>query len=203
VVVVRAEDAEQALAAARALADGGIALIEITMTVPDAINVIVELRRQLPANVMLGAGTVLDGRSASLAVKAGADFIVSPILDPGMVRVCKVHDRVAVPGAFSPTEIVAALKAGADIVKLFPASLGGPGLVKDLRGPFPDIKLLPTGGVTLENAGEFIRAGAFAVAAGSNIVDKKALSAGNYELITQAAQKFATAVREARGAKPA
>lgn len=201
VAVIRADTAQQAAAIARAVADGGVVLVEITMTVPDAIDVIRETRKCLPDNILLGAGTVMDGRTARLAIEAGADFIVSPILEPDIVKVCKKSQKVSIPGAFTPSEIIAAVKAGADIVKIFPASLGGPELIKDLRGPFPCIKLLPTGGITLENAGRFIKAGAIAVAVGGNMVDKKAVASGDYQTITETARKFSAAVKEAMSSK--
>jgi 2-dehydro-3-deoxyphosphogluconate aldolase/(4S)-4-hydroxy-2-oxoglutarate aldolase len=200
VAVIRAEKADQAISIARAVSEGGIVAIEITMTVPDAINVMKEVLNVLGSRILLGAGTVLDPENARLAIKAGAEFIVSPILNTDIIKICRKHGKIAIPGAFTPTEIVAAWKSGADIVKIFPASAGGPGLIKDMRGPFPQIKFLPTGGVTLENVAQFIKAGAVAVAAGSNIIDKKAVSSGKFEVITENSRKFLEAVRNARAA---
>jgi 2-dehydro-3-deoxyphosphogluconate aldolase/(4S)-4-hydroxy-2-oxoglutarate aldolase len=197
VAVIRAEKADQALSIARAVSEGGIIAIEITMTVPDAIKVIEEVNNVLGGRILLGAGTVLDAENARLAIKAGAEFIVSPILNTDIIKVCRKQGKIAIPGAFTPTEIVAAWKSGADIVKIFPASVGGPGLIKDLRGPFPQIKFLPTGGVTLENVAQFIKAGAVAVAVGSNIIDKKAVSLGKFEVITENSRKFLEAVKNA------
>ncbi len=198
IVVVRAESARQAMEIAQAVAQGGISAVEITMTVPDAVSVLKEARKILPQDILLGAGTVLDGKTAQACITAGAEFIVSPVLNLDVVKACRKSGKVVIPGAFTPTEIMAVVRSGADIVKLFPASIGGPELVKDLRGPFPALKLLPTGGVNLENAGQFIRAGAFAVAVGGNIVDKKAVAEGNYAVVTQNARKFVAAVKSAR-----
>jgi len=198
VAVIRAEKADEVVKIALAVSEGGIVAIEITMTVPDAINVMKEVHNILGGRILLGAGTVLDAESARLAIKAGAEFIVSPILNMDIIKVCRKHGKIAIPGAFTPTEIVASWKSGADIVKIFPASVGGPGLIKDLRGPFPQIKFLPTGGITLENVAEFIKAGAVAVAVGSNIIDKKAVSLGKFEVITENSGKFLEAVKKAR-----
>jgi len=200
VAVIRAQKADEAVKIARAVSEGGIAAIEITMTVPDAINVIKEVHNVLGGRILLGAGTVLDAENARLAIKSGAEFIVSPILSTDIIKVCRKHGKIAIPGAFTPTEIVAAWKSGADIIKIFPASVGGPELIKDLRGPFPQIKFLPTGGVTLENVAQFIKAGAVAVAVGSNIIDKKAVSLGKFEVITENSRKFLEAVKNARAA---
>ena len=200
VAVIRAEKADQAISIARAVSEGGIVAIEITMTVPDAFNVMKEVHNVLGGRILLGAGTVLDAENARRAIEAGAEFIVSPILNTEIIKVCRKHGKIAIPGAFTPTEIVAAWKSGAHIVKIFPASVGGPGLIKDLRGPFPQIKFLPTGGVTLENVAQFIKAGAVAVAVGSNIIDKKAVSLGKFEVITENSDRFLEAVKKARAA---
>ena len=200
VAVIRAEKADEAVKIARAVCEGGIVAIEITLTVPDAFAVMQEVHKSLGGRILLGAGTVLDAENARLAIKAGAEFIVSPILNTDIIKVCRKHGKIAIPGAFTPTEIVAAWKSGADIIKIFPASVGGPGLIKDLRGPFPQIKFLPTGGVTLENVAQFIKAGAVAVAVGSNIIDKKAVSLGKFEVITENSGKFLEAVKNARAA---
>lgn len=202
VAVIRAGSAEQAVHIALAVAAGGVLPIEITMTVPGAIDVIRQATKKLPGDILLGAGTVLDVSTAVTAIRAGAEFIVSPSLEPDIIKVCRKMGKVAIPGVFTPTEIVAAIRAGADIIKLFPASIGGPDLIKDLRGPFPALKLMPTGGVTLENAGDFIRAGAAAVAVGGNLVNKQAIAQGDYTTITETARKFTAAILEARGLTP-
>jgi 2-dehydro-3-deoxyphosphogluconate aldolase / (4S)-4-hydroxy-2-oxoglutarate aldolase len=200
IAVIRAQKAEEAVKIARAVFEGGIVPIEITLTVPDAFTVMEEVRRGLGERILLGAGTVLDAEGARRAIRAGADFLVSPMLNPDMVRLCRKSGKVAIPGAFTPTEIIAAWKGGADIVKIFPASMGGPELIKDLRGPFPQIKFLPTGGVTLDNVAQFIRAGAVAVAVGGNIIDKKAVALGKFDVITENSRKFLEAVKNARTA---
>jgi len=198
IAVIRSQNADEAVKIASAISKGGIVPIEITLTVPDAFSVMAEVRRSLGARILLGAGTVLDAEGARLAIRAGAEFLVSPMLNPDMVRLCRKNGKVAIPGAFTPTEIVAAWKGGADIIKIFPASLGGPELIKDLRGPFPQIKFLPTGGVMLENVAQFIKAGAVAVAVGGNIIDKRAVSLGKFDVITENSRKFLDAVKNAR-----
>jgi len=151
-------------------------------------------------DVLVGAGTVLDPETARAAILAGADFIVSPTLNLSVIEVCRRYSKIVVPGAFTPTEILTAWEAGADIVKVFPATVGGPRYLMDIRGPLPQIRLVPTGGVTLENTPDFIRAGAVAVAAGTSLVDKKAVSEKRYDLITENARKFVEAVKMARKA---
>ena len=198
IAVIRAQNADEAVKIARAVSEGGIVPIEITLTVPDAFRVMAEVHRSLGERILLGAGTVLDAEGARLAIRAGAEFLVSPMLNPDMVRLCRKNGKVAIPGAFTPTEIVAAWKGGADIIKIFPASLGGPELIKDLRGPFPQIKFLPTGGVMLENVAQFIKAGAVAVAVGGNIIDKKAVALCKFDVITENSRKFLDAIKNAR-----
>jgi 2-dehydro-3-deoxyphosphogluconate aldolase/(4S)-4-hydroxy-2-oxoglutarate aldolase len=198
IAVIRAQKAEEAVEIARAVFEGGIVPIEITLTVPDAFTVMEEIRRSLGERILLGAGTVLDAEGARRAIRAGAEFLVSPMLNPEMVHLCREDGKIAIPGAFTPTEIMAAWRGGADIVKIFPASVGGPELIKDLRGPFPQIKFLPTGGVTLDNVSQFIKAGAVAVAVGGNIIDKKAVSLGKFDVITENSRKFLAAVKNAK-----
>jgi len=198
IAVIRAQEPDEAVKIARAVSKGGIVPIEITLTVPDAFSVMEEVRKSLGGRILLGAGTVLDAEDARRAIRAGAEFLVSPMLNQDMVHLCRKNGKVAIPGAFTPTEIAAAWKGGADIIKIFPASVGGPELIKDLRGPFPQMKFLPTGGVTLENVAQFIKAGAVAVAVGGNIVDKKAVSLGKFDVITENSAKFLEAVKNAR-----
>jgi len=200
IAVIRAEQADQAINIASAVSAGGIVAIEITLTVPDAFAVMEEVHKNLRGRILLGAGTVLDAESARRAIRAGAEFLVSPMLNPDMVKLCKKHGKIAIPGAFTPTEIATAWRGGADIIKIFPASVGGPEMIKDLRGPFPQIKFLPTGGVTLENVAQFIKAGAVAVAVGGNIIDKKAVSLGKFDVITENSRKFLEAVKNVRAA---
>jgi len=201
IAVVRLDNSEQLVRAAQAIREGGVKVIEFTLTTPGAIEMIREAARALPSDVLLGAGTVLDPESARAAILAGAQFTVSPSLNPDVITMCHRYSKVCIPGALTPTEILTAWECGADIVKVFPATLGGPQYFKDLAGPFPQIRLLPTGGVSLENVGAFIKAGAVAVAAGGNLVDRKAVQEGRFEAISDAARKYVEAVRVARGGK--
>src|SRR5262249_19533783 len=155
--------ADRLRAVVDALVDGGVRILEVTMTVPGAVDLIRALAPALPAEFLIGAGTVLDAVTAGRVIDAGAQFVVSPILKPQLIAACHEHDIVVMPGCFSPTEIHTAWDAGADFVKVFPATALGPTFFKDVRGPLPSIKLIPTGGVTLDNAGDWIRAGAAAV----------------------------------------
>jgi 2-dehydro-3-deoxyphosphogluconate aldolase/(4S)-4-hydroxy-2-oxoglutarate aldolase len=148
--------------------------------------------------VLVGAGTVLDPETARAVILAGAEFVVSPTLNLGVIEVCRRYSKIVIPGTFTPTEILTAWEAGADIVKVFPATVGGPQYLRDIKGPLPQIRLMPTGGVNLENTPDFIRAGAVAVAAGTSLVDKKAVKEKNYDLITETARKFVEAVKRAR-----
>jgi 2-dehydro-3-deoxyphosphogluconate aldolase/(4S)-4-hydroxy-2-oxoglutarate aldolase len=169
--------------------------LEVTMTVPRAIEMIGELAPALPDDFLLGAGTVLDAETARLAILAGARFVVGPVFRPDVVSLCHRYDVAALPGCFTPTEILAAWEAGADIVKVFPATALGPGFFKDVRGPLPQVKLMPTGGVTIENAGEWIKAGAVAVGVGTALLDAKAIASGSYEVITANAKRIVANVR--------
>jgi len=177
---------------------GGVKPIEVTMTVPGAVDVIKELRSIMKEEVILGAGTVLDSETARAVILAGAEFIVSPTLNLGVIEICRRYSKVVVPGAFTPTEILTAWEAGADIVKVFPATVGGPKYLKDILGPLPQVRLIPTGGVNLENTPDFIKAGAVAVAAGTSLVSKVALKEKRYDIITEMARKFIEAVKTAR-----
>lgn len=197
VAVVRLTDAAAGEQVARALIDGGVTTIEITMTVPRAPELIAELSRLLP-DALIGAGTVTDAAMARLVIDAGAKFVVSPVFRPRIIEACHERDVLSVPGCFSPTEILSAWEAGAEIVKVFPATSLGPGFIKDLRGPLPSLKLMPTGGVTILNAAEWIRAGAVAIGVGGALVDAKAVAAGRFGDITSKAKAFVDAVRGAR-----
>jgi len=174
-----------------------VSAIEITMTVPRATELIRELAGLLP-EALIGAGTVMDAQTAKTVIAAGARFVVSPVFRPAIVSACHELDVPACPGCFTPTEIAAAWEAGGDIIKVFPSTSLGPTYFKDLRGPLPSIKLMPTGGVTKENAGDWIRAGAVAVGAGSALVDPRAVDARNFDAITANARAFVAAVRGAR-----
>ena len=202
VPVIRASSPKSARAAAEAVAEGGIPVFEITMTVPNAIQVIRELAKDNSAGFLVGAGTVLDADAALLCLDAGAQFLVSPGLDIGMIGVGRKSDVPVLPGALTPTEIMAAAKAGADLIKIFPcANVGGPAYIKSLRGPFPKLPFIPTGGVNLDNAADFIRAGATALGVGGELVDKSALEAGKLDVIAGNARRFVAIVQEARGAE--
>ena len=197
VAVVRLTDAAVGREVANALMSGGVTAIEITMTVPRAVELIEELSRTLP-QALIGAGTVTDPATARAVIDAGAKFVVSPVFRPKVVEACHERGVPACPGCFSPTEILSAWEMGADVVKVFPATSLGPSYIKDLRGPFPSIKLMPTGGVSQANAAEWIRAGAVAVGAGSSLVDARAVAARQFATITANARAFVDAVRGAR-----
>ena len=199
VAIVRVSSAQEAVNVCMAVAKGGVRPIEVTMTVPGAIDAIKEFRSAVKEQVLVGAGTVLDPETARACILAGAEFIVSPTLNLEVIKVCRRYSKIVIPGTFTPTEILTAWEAGADIVKVFPASVGGPGYLKDILGPLPQVKLVPTGGVNLETTPEFIKAGAVAVAAGTSLVDRKAVSEKNWAFITETAQKFCAAVKQARG----
>jgi len=200
VAVIRLQDGSRLRGVVDALAAGGITALEVTMTVPRAIELIGEIAPTLPAGFVIGAGTVVDPETARAAVQAGARFIVGPVLRPAVIEASHAAGAAAMPGCFSPTEILAAWDAGADVVKVFPATALGPAYFKDLRGPLPHVKLLPTGGVSLENAGDWIRAGAVAVGVGGALIDPKLVAAGNYAAITERARRFVERVRTAREA---
>jgi len=197
--VVRAESADIALRAIDAIRAGGISVLEITMTVPGAIRIIEEVAQKLGSKAIVGAGTVLDEVTARQCILAGAQFIVSPALNLHTISCCHRYGIVVIPGAMTPTEVVTASSAGADWVKVFPAgALGGPSYIKALKAPLPHIQLVPTGGVSLKTAADFILAGAIALGVGTDLVDTKALRDGEDRLITQRARQFAEVVKEAR-----
>ncbi len=198
IAVVRAPDPAGLVDVVRALADGGVTVAEVTFTIPNAIEVIREVSRQLGNRVLLGAGTVLDTETARAAILAGADFVVSPALNLDVIRLCRRYDKLVMPGAFTPTEILTAWEAGADIVKVFPADIVGPAFFKAVRGPLPQIKLMPTGGVDLNTASEFLKAGAVCLGVGSQLVDPKLIAAKDYAALTALAKKYADIVTQHR-----
>ncbi len=198
VAVIRVASAQEAVGVCGAIAKGGVKPIEITMTVPGAIDAIKELKGATEDKVLLGAGTVLDPETARAVILAGAEFVVCPTLNLEVIEVCRRYSKIVVPGAFTPTEILTAWEAGADIVKVFPATVGGPRYLRDIRGPLPQIRLMPVGGVNVDNTPDFIKAGAVAVAAGTSLVDKKAVSQKEYGIITENAKRFVEAVKLAR-----
>jgi 2-dehydro-3-deoxyphosphogluconate aldolase/(4S)-4-hydroxy-2-oxoglutarate aldolase len=201
VPIVRAPSPEDALQAVEAIIAGGLGIAEITMTVPNALRVMETLAASVGDRVLLGAGTILDAESCRAAMLAGAEFIVTPSLDVRVIEMARRYSKPVFPGALTPTEVVTAWQAGADMVKVFPAApVGGPKYIKALKGPLPQIDLVPTGGVNLQNAAEFIKAGASAVAVGGELVDVKALLEKNLDVITSNARQFVEAVRVARAA---
>ena len=194
VAVLRIPDPAQVMPVFDALKDGGVKCIEITMSTPHAIEVIAELSKTVPEDIALGVGTVLDPETARAAILAGAEFVVAPTTNFDVIRMCQRYDKVVMPGAFTPTEILAAWEAGADVVKVFPGSIGGPEYLKAIKGPLPQIALLPTGGVSVENAAEFIEAGAIAVGIGGKLIDKQAMAEGKFEIIQEKARKLVTSI---------
>ena len=199
--VVRAASSEEAIAVAEAIGEGGIPLLEITMTVPGAVGVIAELRKRYGDEVLVGAGTVLDPGAARACIQAGAQFIVSPSLHLKTIERCKDDGIAIFPGALTPTEVVTAWQAGADAIKVFPCSaVGGAKYLRALKAPLPQIKLVPTGGVSLATAKDFIAAGAWALGVGADLVDTKAIQAGDRQSVVAAARNYVIAVREARAA---
>jgi 2-dehydro-3-deoxyphosphogluconate aldolase/(4S)-4-hydroxy-2-oxoglutarate aldolase len=200
VPVIRVSSAQEAIDVADAIKEGGVTLIEITMSVPGAIDVIKELAQKYRDEIIMGAGTILDPETGRAALLAGAQFIVTPTLNLDVIQLAHRYSAVVVPGAMTPTEILTAWNAGADMVKVFPAAqLGGPEYLKAIRGPLPQILLVPTGGVNLQNAGAFIKAGAAALGVGGELVDKKAVKEKKFHIITENTRAFIKAIREARG----
>ncbi len=201
IAVVRADSSEQLLGVARALVEGGVDCIEITMTTPDALETIRRCRAALADEALVGVGSVLDHATAAGAIQAGAQFVVSPIFNEQVVRAAHQAKVPAVPGAFTPTEIVTAANAGADMVKVFPATRLGPGFFRDILAPMPHLKLTPTGGVDLQTAGDFIRAGAVTLGVGSALVKKEAVRSGDVETIRKLASQFVQIVAQARAGR--
>jgi 2-dehydro-3-deoxyphosphogluconate aldolase / (4S)-4-hydroxy-2-oxoglutarate aldolase len=199
--LIRAAAASDAMDVAAAIKDGGSSFLEITMTVPGAIEVVKELALKYKDEFVVGAGTVLDPETARTAILAGAQFIVSPTLNFELISLAHRYGVTVIPGAMSPTEILAAWEAGADMVKVFPAGqLGGPDYIKAIKGPLPQVLLMPAGGVNMDNAGAFIRAGAAAVAAGSELIEKKAVKEKAFHIITANTRAFIKAIQEAKAA---
>jgi 2-dehydro-3-deoxyphosphogluconate aldolase / (4S)-4-hydroxy-2-oxoglutarate aldolase len=200
VPVIRAESADEAARVIDAIRAGGVSVLEITMTVPGAVGLIAEVARRVGNDAVVGAGTVLDAETARAVILAGARFVVSPALDLATIACCRRYGVPVAPGALTPTEVVAAWQAGADIVKVFPANaMGGPSYIKALKAPLPQIELCPTGGVSLETAADFIKAGASILGVGNDLVDLKALRAGQAQAITDKAKRFVEIVKTARG----
>jgi 2-dehydro-3-deoxyphosphogluconate aldolase/(4S)-4-hydroxy-2-oxoglutarate aldolase len=199
VAVIRADSGSQLIDVCRALGRGGVAACEITMTTPGALEAIAQASRELGEAALIGAGSVLDAETARAAILAGARFVFSPVLNVEVIEMAHRYDCVAVPGALSPTEILTAWTAGADIVKVFPANHFGPQYLRDIHGPMPQIKLTPTGGVDLSTAADWIKAGAVAVGVGSALVKKDLLAGAKWDELAGLARQFVDIVAAARG----
>ncbi|MBC7815905.1 MAG: bifunctional 4-hydroxy-2-oxoglutarate aldolase/2-dehydro-3-deoxy-phosphogluconate aldolase [Planctomycetaceae bacterium] len=198
VAIIRATSGDQLVNVARALHEGGIDVIEVTFTVPNVLDILAAVRKDLGKKILLGAGTVLDPETCRAALLAGAEFIVSPSLNLDVIKLCKRYGKLVMPGAFTPTEIVTAWEAGADIVKLFPADCVGPNYLKALRGPLPQVRILPTGGVDLKTLPDFFKAGACAVGLGGQLVEKAAVESGNMTRIRDLAAQYVALVKQTR-----
>ena len=198
VAVVRSESSASLVNVVQALAEGGVTAAEITFTVPDAVEVIRQVRRAVGDAIVLGAGTVLDPVTARTAMLAGAEYIVSPIVNRDVIRLCRRYDIVVMPGAFTPTEVLTAWETGADVVKVFPADVGGPAYFRALRGPLPQVRLMPTGGVDLTTAESFLKAGACCLGVGGALVEPKAIATGDFARVRDLASQYAAIVARVR-----
>lgn len=198
VAVIRLNDTQKLDAVITALGKGGVKVLEITMTTPGALEIIKDISKNISGEFLIGAGTVLDPETARLAILAGAQFIVGPILNIEMIKMVHRYDKVVIPGAFTPTEIMTAWDAGADIIKVFPATALGPTYFKDILGPLPQVKLTPTGGVSLNNAAEFIMAGACCLGVGSALIKKDIVANSDWEALTERAGAFIKEVENGR-----
>ena len=199
IAIMRAQSSDQLIAAADAIKKGGVTVIEVTMTTPGALGVIAEAKERYGSDVAFGAGSVLDPETGRAAILAGADFVVSPILNLGLIELCNRYGVATMPGCYSPTEVITGWQAGADLIKLFPASVGGPDLVKALLAPLPQVQIVPVGGVDLDTAADFIRSGAVALGVGSSLVSQKLLDSGDLDELTRRAAAFVEEVRKGRG----
>lgn len=197
IAIIRAESSKQLKEVAIALKDGGAKFIELTMTTPNALKVIAEVSASLK-DVIIGVGSVLDSETARAAILAGAEFVVCPILNKEVITLCNRYSKIVIPGAFTPTEILSAWESGADLVKVFPSSLGGSSYIKTIKAPLPQISLVPVGGVDIENVADFIKAGATAVGVGGNLVKKEFLKEKNFKALTSLSEKFIKVIKEAR-----
>lgn len=199
VPVVRAATADEAVRVVDAIREGGVRVFEITMTVPGAMGVMEEVARRFGDEAVVGAGTVLDAETARACILSGARFVVGPALDPGTIEVCRRYSVPVMPGALTPTEVLRAWSAGADVVKIFPCgAVGGASYIKSLKAPLPHVEMIPTGGVSVKTAADFIRAGAFALGVGADLVDNAAVREGRAASVTEKAREYVRIVREAR-----
>jgi 2-dehydro-3-deoxyphosphogluconate aldolase / (4S)-4-hydroxy-2-oxoglutarate aldolase len=199
VAVIRAESPDLLVDVAEALLAGGVEVMEVTFTVPRVTEVLEKVAAKLGSRVLLGAGTVLDAETARIAILSGAEFIVSPAVNVEVIEMCRRHSKLVMPGALTPTEVVTAWQAGADIVKIFPSELTGPGYIKSLRAPLPQIRMMPTGGVNLETAEAFLKAGACALGIGGSLVEPKAVASGDLKRIEALAKQYVEIVKRFRG----
>lgn len=199
IAIMRAQSSDQLIAAADAIRQGGVRIIEVTMTTPGALNVITQAVSRYGEDVLFGAGTVLDAETARTAILAGAGFIVAPTLNLEMIALCRRYSVPVIPGCYTPTEMLTAWEAGADMVKLFPAEVGGADLVRAILAPLPQLQIVPVGGVDLTTAADFIRKGATALGVGSSLINQKLLEAGEMGELTRRASAFIEEVRRGRG----
>ena len=198
VAIIRANSANELIDAAAAIHEGGVSVIEVTMTTPNALQVISDVSSAYGDSVLVGAGSVLDAETARAVMLAGAEFIVSPVTKADVIEICNRYGKVVIPGAFTPTEILAAWETGADYVKVFPSSGVGASYIKDVKAPLPHIPLVPTGGINAENAAEFIAAGATALGVGSSLVNNQLIESGQFDSLTERAKKLSAEVQRAR-----
>lgn len=199
VAIIRSDRSDLLVDVAEALLAGGVEVMEVTFTVPQAVKVLEQVADRLGDRIVLGAGTVLDPETARIAILAGAQFIVSPSTDLRVIELCRRYDKAVMPGALTPTEVVAAWQAGADVVKIFPSDTFGPKYLKALKAPLPQVRMMPTGGVTLDTAADFLKAGAAALGVGGSLVESKAVETGDLKRIETLAKKFVDLVRTTRG----
>lgn len=196
VAVIRAENGDLLVDVAESLLAGGVEVMEVTFTVPRATRVLEKVADRIGSRILLGAGTVLDSETCRAAILAGAEFIVSPAVNVEVIELCKRYSKVVMPGALTPTEVITAWQAGADIVKIFPSEITGPKYLKALHGPLPHIRLMPTGGVNLDTAAEFLRCGACALGIGSSLVDPKVVASGDLKKIESLARQYVQIVKD-------
>ncbi len=199
IAIMRTKSSDQLIAAAEAIREGGVRVIEVTMNTPGALDVIATASKRFGQDVLFGAGTVLNAETAQVAIKAGAEFIVAPTLNMDVIELCIRFNMPIMPGCFTPTEMLAAWQAGADFVKLFPAEVGGPAMVKAILAPLPQLQIVPVGGVDLNSAAAFLRSGAAALGVGSSLINQKLLESGDFGELTRRAAAFIDEVRKARG----
>lgn len=198
VAVIRAASGERLVEVAEALLAGGVDVMEVTFTVPQAHRVLEQVAGKLGTRILLGAGTVLDAETARIALLSGAEFVVSPTVSLAVIEICRRYGKLVMPGALTPTEILTAWQAGADIVKVFPSDITGPAYLKAVAGPLPQIRLMPTGGVNLNTAAEFLKAGAYSLGVGSSLVDPKVVASGQLGSIEQLARQYVAIVQQFR-----